>query len=215
MANDLTNPQWETIRRLIPATEREGSGARGGRPWRDPPPQTRHRRFQKWTREGVLDAVLRTLGEDLRQPWRGTRPRPNGENDMRSNGMAKGILAAALLLVGGGAARAQEGRGPPPTPPAEAVRACQGAADGATCKFTMGDRSMSGTCRTSPDGQSFACAPPHRGPPPEAFQACQSLAEGSSCTVSIQGQSMSGTCRSGPGGGQQLACAPAGGPPQR
>jgi hypothetical protein len=35
-------------------------------PRRYPPPQTCHRRFQKWSREGVLDAVLRALADDLR-----------------------------------------------------------------------------------------------------------------------------------------------------
>jgi hypothetical protein len=118
-----------------------------------------------------------------------------------------GIGAAVLLLLGG-AAGADEGRGPP-LPPAEAVQACQGAADGAACTFTMGDRSASGTCRASPDGQAFACAPErHGGPPPEAFQACQSLAEGASCTVSFHGQSVTGTCRTGPSGQGPLACAP-------
>ncbi len=92
MATDLTNTQWEIVRHLIPEQERERTGARGGRPWREPrevlngilwvlrtgarwadlprrypPPQTCHRRFQKWTREGVLDAVLRALADDLRQ----------------------------------------------------------------------------------------------------------------------------------------------------
>jgi transposase len=67
------------------------TGEKGGRPWRDPrdvlnailwvlrtgapwadlprrypPPQTCHRRFQKWVNEGVLDTVLRGLAEDLR-----------------------------------------------------------------------------------------------------------------------------------------------------
>ena len=67
------------------------TGEKGGRPWRDPrdvlnailwvlrtgapwadlprrypPPQTCHRRFQKWIKEGVLEAVLRGLAEDLR-----------------------------------------------------------------------------------------------------------------------------------------------------
>jgi transposase len=90
MATDLTNTQWEIVRHLIP--ERERTGSRGGRPWREPrevlngilwvlrtgarwadlprrypPPQTCHRRFQKWTREGVLDAVLRALADDLRE----------------------------------------------------------------------------------------------------------------------------------------------------
>jgi transposase len=92
MATDLTSKQWEIVRHLIPEPERERTGARGGRPWREPrevlngilwvlrtgarwadlprrypPPQTCHRRFQKWTREGVLDAVLRALADDLRE----------------------------------------------------------------------------------------------------------------------------------------------------
>jgi transposase len=99
MATDLTNIQWQRIRPLIPGSEMERTGSRGGRPWRDPravldgilwvlrtgarwgdlprrypPPQTCHRRFQKWVREGVLDEVLTALGEELREPWRGTRP---------------------------------------------------------------------------------------------------------------------------------------------
>ena len=123
--------------------------------------------------------------------------------------------AASILLLLGSEALAEDGRGPPAAPPAEAVQACQGATDGAACTFTMGDRSLTGTCRTTPDGQAFACAPPRpRGPPPEAFQACQSLAEGTACTASFHGQQMSGTCRSGPQGGGQLACAPAR-PPDR
>jgi len=90
MGADLTNAQWDAIRHLIPEPEVVRTGSRGGRPWRDPrdvmngilwvlrtgapwadlprrypPPQTCHRRFQKWTREGVLDAVLRALAEDL------------------------------------------------------------------------------------------------------------------------------------------------------
>jgi transposase len=90
MGADLTNAQWDAIRHLIPEAEVVRIGSRGGRPWRDPrdvmngilwvlrtgapwadlprrypPPQTCHRRFQKWTREGVLDAVLRALADDL------------------------------------------------------------------------------------------------------------------------------------------------------
>lgn len=98
MSSDLTNAQWEAVRHLIPEREMLGTGTRGGRPWRHPrdvlngilwvlrtgacwsdvprrypPPQTCHRRFQKWVQEGVLDAILVTLGEDLRPPWRGGR----------------------------------------------------------------------------------------------------------------------------------------------
>ena len=98
MGSDLTNEQWERVRHLIPVREMVGTGIRGGRPWRHPrevldgilwvlrtgacwsdlprrypAPQTCHRRVQKWVREGILDAVLVTLGEELRAPWGGAR----------------------------------------------------------------------------------------------------------------------------------------------
>ncbi len=88
---DLTDEQWSVIRPFIPDPEVMRIGEKGGRPWRDPrdvlngilwvlrtgapwgdlprrypPPQTCHRRFQKWVKEGVLEAVLRGLAEDLR-----------------------------------------------------------------------------------------------------------------------------------------------------
>ena len=88
---DLTEEQWAVIRPFIPDPEVMRTGEKGGRPWRDPrdvlngilwvlrtgapwadlprrypPPQTCHRRFQKWVKEGVLQAVLRGLAEDLR-----------------------------------------------------------------------------------------------------------------------------------------------------
>lgn len=91
MARSLTNAQWRRVKPLIPEAEVVRTTPRGGRPWRDPrdvldavlwvlrtgspwadlprrypPPQTCHRRFQKWSREGVLDAVLHALGEDVR-----------------------------------------------------------------------------------------------------------------------------------------------------
>jgi transposase len=88
---DLTDQQWDVIRPFIPDPEVERTSEKGGRPWRDPrdvlngilwvlrtgapwadlprrypPPQTCHRRFQKWVKEGVLEAVLKGLAEDLR-----------------------------------------------------------------------------------------------------------------------------------------------------
>src|SRR5215212_352920 len=44
-------------------------------PWHDlperyPPYQTCHRRFQRWNEEGVLDAILRALAEDLKEQGR-------------------------------------------------------------------------------------------------------------------------------------------------
>ncbi len=85
---DLTDEQWEILEPLIPDPPRREDGR--GRPWRDPrdvlngilwilrtgapwkdlperypPYQTCHRRFQKWTEEGILSDVLEALAEDL------------------------------------------------------------------------------------------------------------------------------------------------------
>jgi transposase len=88
---DLTDEQWEVLAPLIPEPPRRTDGR--GRPWRDPrdvlngilwvflrtgvpwhdlperypPYQTCHRRFQRWTEEGVLEEVLQALAEDLRE----------------------------------------------------------------------------------------------------------------------------------------------------
>jgi hypothetical protein len=45
---------------------------RTGAPWKDmperyPPYQTCHRRFQQWHREGVMDQILWTLAQDLKE----------------------------------------------------------------------------------------------------------------------------------------------------
>ena len=88
---DLTDEQWAIVEPLIPEEERSLQGKRG-RPWRDPrdvlngvlwilrtgapwqdlpdrypPYQTCHRRFQRWVQQGVMEAVLRTLAEDLKE----------------------------------------------------------------------------------------------------------------------------------------------------
>lgn len=85
---ELTEEQWEAVRRLIPEPPRRADGR--GRPWRDtravlegivwvlrsgarwkdlpercPPYQTCHRRFQQWVRSGVLRQVLWALSQDL------------------------------------------------------------------------------------------------------------------------------------------------------
>ncbi len=127
---------------------------------------------------------------------------------MKRIGIATWTVAAVLALAGA-SVLADEGRGRPPAPPAESLQACQGLQDGAACSFTMGDRSVQGTCRNGPDGQPAACMPhrPH-GPPPEAFQACQSLSEGAACSLDLHGTQLTGTCRKGPQGGGDLACAP-------
>jgi transposase len=88
---DLIDEQWALLQPLIPEQERRASGRRG-RPWRDsrdvlngvlwilrtgapwldlperyPPYQTCHRRFQRWVRAGVMEAILRTLAQDLKE----------------------------------------------------------------------------------------------------------------------------------------------------
>jgi transposase len=87
---DLTDEQWEAIKKFVPKPEREVTTDKGGRPWRDPrdvlhgilwvlrtgapwadlprrypPYATCHRRFQKWEREGVLDRILAAIAKDL------------------------------------------------------------------------------------------------------------------------------------------------------
>jgi transposase len=88
---DLTDEQWDAIKRLIPVREKKQPSPKGGRPWRDPrdvlngviwvlrtgapwadlpkrfpPYQTCHRRFQQWQRQGVFDKILRVVAEHLR-----------------------------------------------------------------------------------------------------------------------------------------------------
>jgi len=86
MAQDLTDAQWAFIEPLLPELPRRADGR--GRPWRDsrevlngilwvlrtgaqwsempdryPSYQTCHRRFQQWSRAGVMDRLLRALAE--------------------------------------------------------------------------------------------------------------------------------------------------------
>ena len=88
---DLTDEQWAIIEPLIPTEERSPRRKRG-RPWRDPrevlngslwilrtgapwkdlperypPYQTCHRRFQRWVRQGLMEAILRALAQDLKE----------------------------------------------------------------------------------------------------------------------------------------------------
>ena len=85
---ELTDEQWAVIGPLIPDPPRREDGR--GRPWRDtrevingvlwilrsgarwqdlperfPPYQTCHRRFQAWSRDGTLRAVLEALARHL------------------------------------------------------------------------------------------------------------------------------------------------------
>ena len=87
---DLTNEQWAILELLIPEPPRRPDGRgrpwkpardvlngvlwvlRTGAPWKDmpdryPPYQTCHRRFQRWEQEGVMDKILLSLAQDLKE----------------------------------------------------------------------------------------------------------------------------------------------------
>jgi len=88
---DLIDEQWALLQPLIPEQERRASCRRGcpwrdprdvlngilwilrtGAPWLDlperyPPYQTCHRRFQRWVRAGVMEAILSTWAQDLKE----------------------------------------------------------------------------------------------------------------------------------------------------
>ena len=87
---DLTDEQWAVLEPLMPEEERCRARKRGrpwkeprevlngvlwilrtGAPWQDLPErypsyQTCHRRFQRWVREGVMEAILQALARDLK-----------------------------------------------------------------------------------------------------------------------------------------------------
>ncbi len=131
---------------------------------------------------------------------------------MRS-GWVRWAVLAGLTVMGAGSAMGADGSG---GPPAESLQACSGQQENASCSFTVDGRSITGTCRSGPRGETLACVPPHppHGPPPEMFQACSGLQEGASCTVVFAGSEIAGTCRTGPDGAS-VACAPSQPPPQR
>lgn len=57
--------------------------------------------------------------------------------------------------------------GPGHAPPQEAVDACNGLDEGASCSFDHDGRSMTGTCAAGPEGEAASCRPPRPdGPPP-------------------------------------------------
>lgn len=116
---DVTDEQWEVVRRFVPGPERVRA-SRGGRPWRDPrdvlngvlwvlrtgapwadlprrypPYSTCHRRFQNWVREGVLERLLRGLAEDLRS--RGKLDLTEAYIDGSHAGAKRGVLSLGSL----------------------------------------------------------------------------------------------------------------------
>ena len=123
-----------------------------------------------------------------------------------------------------------DGHGPgggPMGPPQVAIDACASLAADAACTFAGRDgETVTGTCKTGPDGSStLACAPAGgpggpggpdgegMGPPQAAIDACASLAADAACTFTDpMGTDVTGTCKTGPDGSSPLACAPAGGP---
>jgi transposase len=87
---DITDTQWNLIQKFIPedAVREDGRGRpwsdqrkvlngilwvlRTGAPWKDLPEhygayQTVHRRFQQWTKRGVMETVLQGLARDLHE----------------------------------------------------------------------------------------------------------------------------------------------------
>ena len=87
---ELTEEQWVILEPLIPIKEPRGDGKgrprinnrdilngilwvlRTGAAWQDmpdryPSPATCHRRFQEWQREAVLERILTTLADDLKE----------------------------------------------------------------------------------------------------------------------------------------------------
>ena len=113
-------------------------------------------------------------------------------------------VALAMWMLAATAANAQGQRGPPK----EALTACAGKSDGATCSVVLRDRTLSGTCHAGPNGEALACLP---APPAEAVSACAGLQQGTACGFTFEGENVVGTCRSPPGS-STLACAPEHGP---
>ena len=87
---DLTDQQWKTVEAILPEdpVRDDGRGRpwsdrrivldgvlwilRTGAPWKDLPPrygpyQTAHRRFQNWVRSGVMEKLLLTLAQHLKE----------------------------------------------------------------------------------------------------------------------------------------------------
>ena len=119
---DLSDEQWQAIKRWVPVRERQVKPPKGGRPWRDPrdvlngilwvlrtgapwadmparypPYQTCHRRFQKWVSEGVLEKMLRAVAEDLRK--RGKLDLTEAYIDGTHAGAKKGALQLGSLAA--------------------------------------------------------------------------------------------------------------------
>lgn len=131
------------------------------------------------------------------------------------------IAIPALVLITALASLAHAQRRGPPSPPPEALAACEDRDDGDACSVRLGGRVVEGTCM-APPGRELACMPErgsmppppdgegggpdeeHGAPPAEALSACADLAAGASCTV--EGHDFTGECHAPPG--RPLACVP-------
>jgi hypothetical protein len=122
--------------------------------------------------------------------------------------MQRWMLTACLALSGLALAQSngEPGDGLPRGPPPEALQACSGLQENATCSVTFGDHTMTGTCHSGPQGEAAACMPSggppggghHHGPPQEALDACNGVQTGASCSFIHQGETRTGTCQPGP-----------------
>ena len=113
----------------------------------------------------------------------GASPQPG---DPHGGPPPEALQACASLQVGASCAFTRDGRemtgkcvtgpngeaaaclpehGPHRGPPPEAFEACSGLAEGAACSVTHDGRTLTGSCRSGPQGSPLACAP--SGPPPE------------------------------------------------
>lgn len=73
------------------------------------------------------------------------------------------LLVASTAYAGG---RGDKGRrGPPRTPPPEAVDACDGKSEGDSCSVDTPHGTLDGECRNVPSGE-LACVPDGHPPPP-------------------------------------------------
>jgi hypothetical protein len=94
----------------------------------------------------------------------------------------------------------------PHRPPQAAFDACQGKGNGERCDIALPDRTISGTCMTTPEG-ALACRPDHPpGPPPEMTQGCAGKKEGEPCVALHGDDHEDGVCRKGRSGA--LVCLP-------
>ncbi len=85
------------------------------------------------------------------------------------------------------------------TPAQGQIDACTGKISGDACILTSTNGTatldVAGTCRTTIDGASVACAPNPPAPPQELVAACTGLTSGAACTVTEAfGDTRSGVC---------------------